>query len=132
MKRLVIAALAVSGCFHYTWVTPGETIPPTMTVSGADSNINWICELKSINEKLVWFECDFHNYSNTPARVCVQIDMLKSSTVIAESRWACSGLLNPYNNISNYIAFSGQQRDTLNVCGPLLGGCSLLINSKEK
>lgn len=133
MKYLVLlfTLLSLSGCFHATFYdTKPVQPPPIMVATGTDGDLDWRCELKELDESLVWVQCDFHNQTIAwaAAQNCVRVSFYNESDgkLVAQSRRVCSGLLPYQASSTNYAAFEKENRKALRKCGERLSSCVML------
>jgi hypothetical protein len=144
MKHLfILLALSLVSCV-YTWSdSPSSDIKerpiPMIHAHGTDGINNWNCEVKDMNPQLVWVECKFVNTwgdiaGRSTASTCIRVRFFdeKSNKLIVESRKLCSGALRVEGTSVNYVAFTNQDREALNNCGPFLGSCVMLAGNDNK
>jgi hypothetical protein len=127
--KYFLLLLLLTGCvdqnlYNHTFTPQIDHGPPSY---GYLNGVNWRCSEEEINEKLVWIECKFTNYSYSRVeKFCIQVgyDENKSKQEVLHSRRVCTSSLDPDENFVNYAAFIREKRNRLTeFCGVELAGC---------
>lgn len=130
MKYSLLMLLALAGCASAPpkpTVTAKDDTTPVIVARGTDGNVDWVCNVENLNEKLVWIPCEFHAREATPG-ACVTVGFYDEVTgkPVMESRKFCSGPLQADEIKTNYAAFIQGKRRGLQACGELLDLCVML------
>ena len=132
MKYSLLLLLALAGCASAPpkpTVTAKDDTTPVIIARGTDGNVDWVCNVENLNEKLVWIPCEFHAKEATNG-ACVMVGFYDEATgkPVMESRKFCSGPLQADEIKTNYAAFIQGKRRGLQACGELLDLCVMLAS----
>ncbi len=135
MKYFLVVLLALVGCASAPQpqpAAPKEDNTPIIIARGTDGNVDWVCNVENLNDKLVWIPCEFHAKEATSG-ACITVGFFDETTgkPVEESRKFCSGPMQADEIKTNYAAFIQGKRKGLQACGELLDLCVMLAGNAK-